>query len=169
MMSSSLYKLASVADGFLCLFVFFPFAIFHWRGTWGLQDVYIFPDNLEYSVWTSFAIGSLGCVLLQTVQPYLFSWITPKHPTMYYIVSRVYLYFSSWFVMCYWRGVWDTLDFYLTEEWVNSVIIYVACTIITLVTRTSRNNLGIPFSVALDHDEELLKTDTVLKMKVSIY
>lgn len=28
-----------------------------WRGTWGIMDVYIFPDNYSISSWISIAIG----------------------------------------------------------------------------------------------------------------
>jgi len=28
-----------------------------WRGVWGLLDLYLFPDNLELSFWSSIVIG----------------------------------------------------------------------------------------------------------------
>lgn len=30
-----------------------------WRGIWELSDIYIFPNNLELSLWTSVIIGAL--------------------------------------------------------------------------------------------------------------
>lgn len=72
--------------------------------------------------------------------------------------------------MCYWRGVWNLLDLYLTEAWLNSVIIMVLAQLVTFATRTSRNNVGLPVSMPmLDTDEELLGPDTVFKVNVSIY
>lgn len=164
---SCTYKIVSILDGFLCLFVFFPLAIFHWRGTWGLQVIYFFPDNLELSQWVSLAIGSVGCTILMFFQPVLFNYVTPSDKVMYYICSRLFLYVSGWTVMCYWRGLWDTLDFYLTVDWKNSMFLYGLAVTLTLLTKTSRNNLGLPFSLAVDTDEDLLKSDTALKVKVT--
>ena len=28
-----------------------------WRGVWELQDIYLFPENHELSLWTSLIIG----------------------------------------------------------------------------------------------------------------
>jgi len=28
-----------------------------WRGVWGLMDLYLFPENMELSLWASVAIG----------------------------------------------------------------------------------------------------------------
>ena len=28
-----------------------------WRGVWGLMDLYIFPDNYNFSLWFSLFIG----------------------------------------------------------------------------------------------------------------
>ena len=70
--------------------------------------------------------------------------------------------------MCYWRGAWNLMDLYLTEAWLNSVIIMVVCQIFTFATRTSRNNVGLPVSIPmLDTDDDLLAPDTALKASVS--
>jgi hypothetical protein len=34
-----------------------------WRGLWGLMDLYIFPNNIELSLWTSIGIGLIILVL----------------------------------------------------------------------------------------------------------
>jgi hypothetical protein len=34
-----------------------------WRGLWGLMDLYIFPDNIELSLWTSILIGLIILIL----------------------------------------------------------------------------------------------------------
>ena len=74
-----LERCLAIADAGLCLFIFFPLAIFHWRGTWQLQDVYFLPGNLVDSSWVSLAIGAnLGLVELLT-QPYLGGAIRQEH------------------------------------------------------------------------------------------
>ena len=34
-----------------------------WRGVWGLMDEYLFPENLQLSLWASVFIG-LGILIL---------------------------------------------------------------------------------------------------------
>jgi hypothetical protein len=40
----------------LTLVVAFAIVSF-WRGVWGLQDTYLFPNNYQLSVWMSLFIG----------------------------------------------------------------------------------------------------------------
>ena len=87
---------------------------------------------------------------------------------LYFVCSRLHLYIHGWAVMCFWRGVWNLLDLYLTEGWINSLIILIVCQIISFVTRTTRTNVGIPVSIMLDTDPDLLEPDTVFKISVSI-
>ncbi|MBT4165964.1 hypothetical protein HOE04_02920 [archaeon] len=35
-----------------------------WRGVWGLLDIYIFPNNLELSLWTTTFLGII--ILIST-------------------------------------------------------------------------------------------------------
>lgn len=30
-----------------------------WRGVWGLQDVYLFPNNYQLSLWISVIVGTI--------------------------------------------------------------------------------------------------------------
>ena len=159
-------RVLACVDGLLCLFIFFPLAILHWRGTWGLQDVYFFPSNHQVSYWTSFAIGSTGCVLLQLLQPSVFACIPDSNVVTYWFSSRFFLYINGWFVMCYWRGAWDLFDFYLTEHWFNSILLFAFCQLVTLVTRTVRNNVGLPFSLALDVEPGILNPDRIFRKDV---
>ena len=160
-------RVLACVDGALCLFIFFPLAILHWRGTWGLQDVYFYPSDHAVSYWMSFVFGSVGCVALQLLQPCLFARIPASNVKTYWLCSRVFLYFNGWFVMGYWRGVWDLFDFYLTEHWYNSVILFGFCQLITALTRTVRNNVGLPFSVALDTEPGILNPDRIYSKDVS--
>ena len=31
--------------------------VLFWRGIWGIFDLYLFPENLELSMWTSIVLG----------------------------------------------------------------------------------------------------------------
>ena len=86
-----LQRCLAVVDAGLCLFIFFPLAIFHWRGTWQLQDIYFLPGNLVDSSWISLAIGAnLGLVELLT-QPYLGGAIHQEHKVWRYVLNEVLL------------------------------------------------------------------------------
>ena len=161
------YRLLAVADGFLCLFVFFPLAILHWRGTWGLQDVYFYPQDEAISGWISFTFGAVGCIIMLLVQPHIFQYIPADRKVTYFVSSRLFMYVNSWFVMGYWRGVWDLFDHYLTPHWFNSVVLYGFCQFIALVTCTARNNVGLPFSLSLDTQDDILKPDQLFSVGVS--
>ncbi len=157
----------AVADHALCLFVFFPLAILHWRGTWQLQDVYFLPRNLTDSSWISLAIGAnLGLVQLLS-QPLLGSILKQERKYLYFVCSRLHMYIHGWAIMCWWRGVWNLLDIYLTEHWLNSLVLMAVCQVISFIARTVRTNVGIPISIALDTDPNLLEPDTVFKVNVS--
>ena len=157
-----------ITDSCLSLFVFFPLAILQWRGTWDLQDLYFVPNNIFVSSWYSLCAGTVGSILMQIWQPFFNNTVSPSDGVLYLIVSRLHLYVCSWVVLCYWRGMWNLLDLYLTEAWPNSVAILVVCQLITFATRTSRNNVGLPVSIPmLDTDDDLLAPDTAFKSNVS--
>jgi hypothetical protein len=158
----------SVTDALLSLFVFFPLAILHWRGTWGLQDVYFAPNDIFMSSYLSLGAGVIGSLIVYTWQPFFHATVSPSDGVPYLIASRLHLYVCGWITMCYWRGVWNLMDLYLTEAWQNSVLLMAVCQLFTLATRMSRNNVGLPVSIPmLDTDDDLLAPDTALKASVS--
>jgi Fuseless len=154
------------ADIILIVFIVFPLSILHWRGTWQLQDVYFFPADKEKSLWTSFAVGANVCVIELLIQPYLNEKLSTSGRCIYVFVSRLHLYIHGWAVMCYWRGLWDLLDIYLTTSWINAVVMYSACQLILVITRTVRTAVGIPVSLRLDTSSDLLEADLVFKTSV---
>ena len=150
------------------LFVFFPLCIFHWRGTWHLQDVFIYPSNYKLSSCISLGYGSILGVLLTWLHPSLAAWLHCKHRVIYAIGIRIYLYINAWAILGFWRGLWNLVDVYLTEDWLNSVILYSIATVVSAAFRSTRTNAGIPLAVQVDSDSELLKPDTVLNIKVQL-
>jgi hypothetical protein len=159
--------LLTCADVILTVFLGFPLSVLHWRGTWELQDVYFFPADREKSLWTSFAVGANVCVIELLIQPYLSEKLATSSRCLYTFVSRIHLYIHGWAVMCYWRGLWDLLDLYLTTGWINAVMVYFTCQLIMVMTRTVRTAVGIPISLRLDTSSDLLEGDLVFKTSVS--
>lgn len=153
----------AVVDNLICIFVIFPLSVLHWRGTWQLQDEYFIPDNPLSSGWLSLTIGANVCIIELLLQPLLKEYLSGVNYCTYVIISRLHLYVHGWAVMCYWRGVWELLDLYLTTYWVNSVIIYLVCQLTMIVFRTVRTPVGVPVAIQLDTDPELLEPDIVFK------
>lgn len=163
-MSSWKERSLTLVDTLICLLVIFPLSVLHWRGTWQLQDEYFLPDNLLSSSWISLTIGANVCILELLMQPLLQELlaIIDNH-VVYILVSRLHLYVHGWAVMCYWRGIWNLLDLYLTPSWINSTVIFGICQLLMLVSQTVRTPVGVPLAVQLDTDPDLLEPDIVFK------
>jgi len=159
--------LLTFADILISLFLIFPLSVLHWRGTWELQDIYFTPEDPLRSDWISFAIGGNVCVVELLLQPLLIEYLNPKRRCLYFVVSRLHLYIHGWAVMCYWRGLWDLCDDYLTEHWINAVVMYVVCQLTMVVTKTVRTAVGVPAAVSLDISDNLLEPDLVYKTPVN--
>jgi hypothetical protein len=155
-------------DVFIVLTISFPLSILHWRGTWQLQEYYFFPNDKLNSLWLSFAIGSNVCIVELLLQPFLKEKLSTCQRCVYIIVSRLHLYIHGWGVLCYWRGLWGLLDFYLSPGWVNSIIVFGIFQFLLTVTQTIRTAVGLPVSLRLDTSRDLLEPDLVFKTSVSI-
>ncbi len=55
-MFSRFHKLKSHHQTLFAIIIAFAVISF-WRGVWGLQDYYLFPENVALSLWTSVLIG----------------------------------------------------------------------------------------------------------------
>lgn len=160
--------LLTLGDILISLFVMLPLSVLHWRGTWSLQDVYFTPDDPVQTVWISFAIGGNVCVIELLLQPLLIENLNPERCWLYFIVSRLHLYIHGWAVMCYWRGLWDLCDLYLTDHWLNAVVMYLVCQLTMVLTKTVRTAVGVPAALSVDIDDNLLEPDLVYKTPVLI-
>ena len=157
----------AVADTVLCLFVFFPLAVLHWRGTWDLLDVYLVPSNLLYSSWASIIIGGSGCFFGYLLQHPLGRWAYRGSRVRYVLVSRIYLYVFSWTVLCYWRGLWNLMDLYMGEGLLNAVTWYILGVALSALFRTLRTNAGLPVQIQIDTDPDMIcEPDTRFKTTV---
>jgi len=55
-MFTRLSKMKSHHQTFFAIIIGFAVIAF-WRGIWGLLDIYLFPDNIELSLWASIFLG----------------------------------------------------------------------------------------------------------------
>ena len=158
--------LLSAGDVLICMLAIFPLSILHWRGTWQLQDEYFLPQNIYSSSWLSLTLGAAICTLELLMQPSLAEWVTPETPVLYVIVTRLHLYVHGWAILCYWRGVWNLLDLWLTSHWLNSIVLYAICQMLMILTRTVRTVVGVPLAFHLDTSPNLLDPDIVFRTSV---
>ena len=158
---STLSTLYHVGDDLLCLFVFFPSMVLYWRGIWDLWGYY-----LNSNVWALFGAGNVS-FLGYLIQPALERYIPQKPRWLYYLLVRVYLFCFSAFLMCYWRGVWDTSDDLLGFELGSNLITYVLSYAILIVSRSIRSCIFPPMFTANDMSEDVLKPVTRFGVQVS--
>jgi len=161
--------LLTFADILISLFLIFPLSVLHWRGTWELQDIYFMPQDQVQTFWISFAIGGNVCILELLLQPLLIENLNPERRCLYFVVSRLHLYIHGWAVMCYWRGLWELCDLYLSYHWVNAVVMYSVCQLTMVITKTVRTAVGVPAAVSLDISDSLLEPDIVYKTPVNVF
>ena len=159
--TSCLYRLLSVIDTLICCFIIFPLCVFHWRGCWDLLDVYIYPLDEVRSSWVTLFLGSLLTVSAYIIQPFLTDKLKTccSSKVTYTIVTRFYLYMFGWAALCYWRGVWNLQDHYFGVGFWSSVIWLVGCEGGLLIFRSSRTLVGVPFSISLDTQMDLMDPD----------
>lgn len=122
----------------------------------------------SHSAWTSFTIGASTSLLVQFLQPVLLRMTTPKVDLTYIALSRLHMYTCGWGTLCYWRGVWNLLDLYTGVGWQSSLAVYTVWQTLAFYTCTARTNVGLPLTIQLDTDPELLRPNTAFDVKVRI-
>ncbi|OWF38371.1 hypothetical protein KP79_PYT10752 [Mizuhopecten yessoensis] len=111
------YVLVSVANAVINLVVVSILAVFFWRGTWEVMDVYVFPDNFELTAWVSVAVGNAILFLFAIMQSCFKHVNKIKNPFVYFVLSRLYVYLLGCGCVMQWRGVWFLQDHYTGKTW----------------------------------------------------
>ncbi|XP_019642279.1 PREDICTED: uncharacterized protein LOC109483684 [Branchiostoma belcheri] len=128
-----------------------PMVVNYWRGTWGLMDQFLLPQDLIYSPWVSVAIGIPLLLLLNLLQSPLRRLVGRIDScVLQHACHILYIYVHGFANVNHWRGVWKLLDGYAGIN-VPSVIV---CTVLAIavktVMRTLYNLLAPPILVATD-------------------
>ncbi|KAI8479335.1 hypothetical protein Bbelb_429380 [Branchiostoma belcheri] len=122
-----------------------PMVVNYWRGTWGLMDQFLLPQDLIYSPWVSVAIGIPLLLLLNLLQSPLRRLVGRIDScVLQHACHILYIYVHGFANVNHWRGVWKLLDGY-TGINVPSVI---------TVMRTLYNLLAPPILVATDFSSD---------------
>lgn len=162
------YTILTILDTVFSATVAAPAVVGYWRGTWGLSDVYVYPEDRVFSSLTSIVIGFVGLYAFNVSQNVLNELLHPdKHRLSYYVGSRLYTAVFGFCCVNAWRGAWQALDQY-TEHTASTVF---ATTIVSLlalaIMRAVRNISAPPFSLCLDSCPGYFEVQTMFRVNVS--
>ena len=149
-----------LADALLSCFLVFPLMVLYWRGIWDLFSVYIFPEYQLKACWT---ISCLGCATIigYVTHPIINSKLRHKSPVIRFFLTKVYMTVYAVLPMAYWRGVWMTADYYLSEfGWRGALVEYIICELLLIVGGVRRNAAFPPLYVTTDTDRDVLTPNT---------
>ncbi|XP_043804317.1 uncharacterized protein LOC122721104 isoform X2 [Apis laboriosa] len=90
--------------------------VFVWRGVWILFDLYLFPDNHEYSAIGSLAIGYVIVTMTFSLQPLMRYACARLQGLARLIVADCFLLLSFLGTVNVWRGIWNVLDLWLVPD-----------------------------------------------------
>lgn len=162
------YTILTILDAVFSATVAAPAVVGYWRGTWGLSDIYVYPEDQVLSYMTSVIIGFTGLFTFNLVQNLLTEMLNPdKHRLSYYVGSRIYTYIFGFCCANAWRGAWQALDLY-TEQTSSTVFATTAVSLLALaIMRTIRNISAPPFSLSLDSPVGYFEVPTMFRVNVS--
>ncbi|XP_012280811.1 uncharacterized protein LOC105699936 [Orussus abietinus] len=155
----------AVLDAVFSASVAAPAVVGYWRGTWGLSDAYVYPENPVFSSAASIVVGFSGLFLFSLLQYLLAELLHPdKHRLFYYLGSRLY---TALFGLCCvnaWRGAWQALDLY-TELTPATVSATTLTSLLALaLVRSLRNISAPPFALTLDSYRGYFEVPTMFRV-----
>lgn len=163
------YAILTILDTVFSAVVAAPAVVGYWRGTWGLSDLYVYPDEPVLSSFASITIGFVGLFAFNVLQHGLDDALHPdKHRLSYYLGSRLYTGVFGFCCVNAWRGAWKALDIY-TELTPGTVFATTAISLLALgIMRAIRNVSAPPFSLCLDSCPGYFEVQTMFRVNVSI-
>lgn len=159
------YTILTILDTVFSATVAAPAVVGYWRGTWGLSDVYVYPEDSVLSSLTSFVIGFIGLFAFNVSQNVLNELLHPdKHRLSYYVGSRLYTAVFGFCCVNAWRGAWQALDLY-TEHTASTVFATTVVSLLALaIMRAIRNISAPPFSLCLDSCPGYFEVQTMFRV-----
>lgn len=147
-----------------------PAILVHWRGTWNLWKMFVFPDDLFSSGITFMCIGTIGQFTVFYAQNILDRTFHPdKHRLTFMVVSRLYTFTYSIIGIAGWRGLWDVLDFFFPP---STIDISMLCAVIVIgaillaLFKGLRNVSSPPFGISTDNSKDYFIITTMFKSSV---
>ncbi|EFN79473.1 uncharacterized protein LOC105187771 [Harpegnathos saltator] len=159
------YAILTILDTVFSALVAAPAVVGYWRGTWGLSDLYVYPDEPIFSSFASIAIGFAGLFAFSVLQHGLDDALHPdKHRLSYYLGSRLYTGVFGFCCVNAWRGAWKGLDIY-TDHTASTVFATTAVSLLALgIMRAIRNISAPPFALCLDSCPGYFEVQTMFRV-----
>ncbi|XP_071637613.1 LOW QUALITY PROTEIN: uncharacterized protein [Temnothorax longispinosus] len=128
--------------------------VFVWRGVWFLIDLYLFPENPEYSAVGSLAIGYLIVAVTFCLQPLMRYICARLQGLLRLLVADAFLLLSFLGTVNVWRGIWNALDLWLLPDnlELSCWITHVGCFVLLVLLNCS--NTILVRGVYIDAEEE---------------
>lgn len=128
--------------------------VFVWRGVWILFDLYLFPENPEYSAVGSLAIGYLIVAVTFCLQPLMRYVCARLQGLIRLIVADAFLLLSFLGTVNVWRGIWIALDLWLLPDnpELSCWITHISCFVFLVLLNCS--NSILVRGVYIDAEEE---------------
>ena len=154
-------------DTLLCVFVFLPCHVLYWRGAWDLVGLYIDAQPVYPALRWVLLVVSILAYVGYYVAPLLDWKLSKKRSLSFFVASRVYMWINGVLCMCYWRALWETLDYFLASSLSGCVLLCVISYVQLILLRSARTCIFAPFYVALDTRDDILRCSTRFQTTVS--
>uniref|UniRef100_A0A182T2G2 Uncharacterized protein n=1 Tax=Anopheles maculatus TaxID=74869 RepID=A0A182T2G2_9DIPT len=159
-------KVPDIVNNIYAALVIGPLVICHWRGTWNLLDMLLFPEDEVLRMITLLVAGLGGHLFFMLLQTTLQRWLdVDKRPVSFYLLSRVYTYIYGAMCVSTWRGGWILIDRYSPP----SLVFFIEASIVALLllgsVQSFCNVAGAPF--VNDSPDGYFDVPTYFKSKLS--
>ncbi|KAF6207527.1 hypothetical protein GE061_015973 [Apolygus lucorum] len=162
--SKTHYRFVTLLDLSISTFLIAPLVVSYWRGTFGLMDILVYPEDPFKSSVVSCVIGYAGTSVLTMLQDVLDRSLHPNtHRITYYAFSRLYTALFSFICVNHWRGGWMLLEHFTGTEPHTVAIITSASIVLLMLTKTLRNLSAPPFAIATDRREGYFEVPRAFK------
>ncbi|OWF41227.1 uncharacterized protein LOC110462754 [Mizuhopecten yessoensis] len=147
----------AVLDFLMSFLVISTCVVFFWRGTWGIFDAYLYPDNMELSAWICFTCGNFVLIFTGLLQTYISRINTFKNIVVHFILSRLHIYIISTGSVAQWRGIWNLQDHYTGTSWQSALTSTIIGSGVICCLRCTKSIMtSAPLLVAHDTDHVTL-------------
>lgn len=152
------------ADFFITIFIVGPFSITFWKSTWGLMDLYIYPEDPLRSAVVTTAFGIIPGLALYLFQDYFSRKLTVDRvgKNSMFILTRVYTYLGGVINIAACRGVWNLLDIAIPDTPYIIFSTFVS-TVAIIYVKALRNVISPPYCLVPDSLDECFEAPTFFK------
>lgn len=159
--------LLDVLDKLFSSVIIAPAVVGYWRGTWNLMDDFLYTNNEFASAFGSLLIGITGHLIFTIFQKNIKKWFNPDvHRIGYYLGSRIYTTIFGIVCVNGWRGGWQLIDLFTTNDIFIVLLITLGCALCLTLFKGIRNISASPYILVTDHYNDYFDIPTMFKMSV---